>query len=187
MIDIKLTIDGVEYGLCPKVIVPKEPSGLRWTKNNLRYFIDWRNFGQVRLGRALARQVIAKQTRKISGVCALDMRETRIRSSADFIIQFEEIDGEGGTLAFVPLPRNSEFVDVCRGCGGVHYDLKDIDNATDFGNVMLHELTHTAGIHHSDVRTSYMYPSYRPGTGEILVIDPWTLNEFLTRYPLGLA
>lgn len=184
---IELKIDGVEYEVKPKVdiVLPREGSGLRWPMTSLKYYIDWNS--DLRLApirRSLARQLIAAQARKISAVCALDLRETRVRRLANFTMGATKVDGKGNTLAFVNLPVNSEFIDVCRGCGSVVYDIADLGNPNDFGNVTLHELSHSVGVGHSNVVNSVMYPRANLESKLVKELDPWTINELRTRYPI---
>lgn len=172
--------------LAPKPPVQPKGTGLRWPRNDLRYYIDWTGFSRTPIPARRVAAIIDKQTDKIAKVCALNYTPTRIRSRADFEVKFYR-DAKGGTLGFVPLPVNAEFIHLCRGCGDYNYDLEDMGGESDFANVSLHELVHVAGVLHNESdRSSIMYPFYQAGLPEIQELDSWTVQQLLTKYPRAL-
>ena len=105
-----------------------------------------------------------------------------VNSNASLEIQFQVIDGPGGTLAFVYQPAEGTDMSACGGqCGNYYFDNQESFSIIDFHNVFLHETGHAIGIGHGP-SNSIMAPSYRMGALNRYELDSWTITQTKEKY-----
>ncbi|XP_062983199.1 macrophage metalloelastase-like [Elgaria multicarinata webbii] len=132
----------------------------RWRRNTLTYRIN--NYTPD-MRRAKVDEVIAKAFKVWSDVTPLQFK--RISSPADIEIFFAygahgdggPFDGRGGTLAHAYFPGS--------GLGGdAHFDesehWSEYNREVNLFLVAAHELGHSLGLDHSNVRGALMFPTY---------------------------
>lgn len=142
--------------------------GSQWvTKTKLK----WRLVGRGRtLEHETIRGVMKRAFKYWSDVTNLDFIETPSDPEPEIWVKFVRnyhgdpyaFDGEGGTLAHAFYPHNEKGLS-----GDVHFD--DDENFTvnsKYGKNLLwvatHEVGHSIGLEHSNVRNAIMYPWYQP-------------------------
>lgn len=144
--------------------------GSYWRKN----FLTWRLEGR---GRTLDRETIRKVMKKAftywSDITNLDFKEVNGNDPdiwVKFVTRYHNdpyaFDGRGGTLAHAFYPHNNVGLS-----GDVHFDDdEDYTYKSPRGRNLLwvatHEIGHSIGLDHSNVREAVMYPwytKYKPG------------------------
>ncbi|XP_070555497.1 matrix metalloproteinase-19-like [Ptychodera flava] len=141
-------------------------AGSKWSKNDLTYrYVSYTSD----MSRSEQRAAISRALDRWSHVTPLTFTEVT-SGHADLLIEFAEgvhsdgpyaaFDGRGGVLAHAYFPED----------GDLHFDDAEhftvfTSRGTDLDFVALHELGHSLGLVHSDVRGAVMqpiYPGYNP-------------------------
>ncbi|XP_057296926.1 matrix metalloproteinase-24-like [Hydractinia symbiolongicarpus] len=138
--------------------------GTRWRKS----LLTWRLEGRGRtLSRSIIRRVMSKAMGYWSRSTNINFKETA-SSKPDIWVKFTRyhhgdpysFDGPGGTLAHAFYPHNNQGLS-----GDIHFD--DDENYTYQSSrgrnllwVATHELGHSLGLEHSNLREAVMYPWY---------------------------
>jgi len=161
----------------PKISVKKNRrsrrfvlQGSTWTKN----LLTWKLVGR---GRTLDRETIRRVMYKAFAIwnSKTNMAFREISSGTpDIWVRFEtyshgdpySFDGQGGTLAHAFYPHNNKGLS-----GDVHFDDSEeytyqSPNGRNLLWVATHELGHSLGLDHSNVRAAVMFPwytKYKPG------------------------
>ena len=98
-------------------------------------------------------------------------------------IEWDDVDGRGGTLAFVLQPATGLNMAACGGqCGDYTFDLADgaVYSIIDFENIFKHETGHAIGMDH--LTTGIMRPTYQNGTPVIALGQP-VIDYVFKGYP----
>ena len=165
-----------------------EPEGLRWVKADQGEPITWcfdtdnSPFSGNQLEGEL--QSIFNKIETFSSIRfeQVDTPDCDIRTF------FEEIDSDGGTLAFVFLPNQGDLIEACTPqCGDIHFDQDDVDNVDMVGvhDILAHEICHSCGLDHVTTEASIMNPIFTPSGSRVdLGEDAYVVREFQRRYPI---
>jgi len=136
--------------------------GSRWRKNVLTYKITKYSRG-TQLSRLDIQQIVDKSFKMWEEVSGLTF--TKATGTVDIDVSFERydhgdgdpFDGSGGTLAHAFFPQFG---------GDVHMDdseswTRDTYRGINLLQTLVHEIGHSLGLSHSEVRDSIMAPFYR--------------------------
>ncbi|XP_012564333.2 matrix metalloproteinase-24 isoform X1 [Hydra vulgaris] len=151
--------------------------GTKWFKQNLTWAVE--NDNNDGISRTDVRNIMRRSFEKWAAVTNLKFIELEKRpvNSADIRVSFEikkhgdpyAFDGEGGTLAHAFYPLENTGL-----AGDCHFDDDEVFTiaANPSGSqksllwVAVHELGHSIGLEHSDVRGAIMYPWYTGFKGQ---------------------
>lgn len=157
--------------------VSPEPEVSATDTNQFSYFLDLSGFEKLKIDdnptQSDLRSLHKAQYDKFSIVANVDFIETTDPSLAGVNFSIEEVDGEGGILAFVSRPRSLAKTKVERT--GYVLDSAHSCNMTDLGNIFLHEDGHVLSLDHGPLY-SVMASHYVFNTPE-WQLDSWTINQ----------
>ena len=168
--------------IAAKQVIVGDDGPLRVKKSVVAMHIDWSRFNELQIidgGINEALDAINRVHDRVASICNLQILLSD-EDVADFVTRFVDVDGPGGTLAFVPQPRVGNDIQACEGCGDVFFDVAKRCFIADFANIYQHELGHTFGMGHGP-SDSVMGTTYSIGSPE-RDLDDWTITEYVKRY-----
>lgn len=157
-------------------------TGLRWPSRTISYYFDTSRFGDLKIADnptvSDIKSLHQAQYDKYSAIANVNFVEEFNPANADLKTRFDDVDGEGGVLAYVTQPAAGEDMSVIRNEYVI--DAAHTCSMDDMGNIFLHEDGHVLGLDHGPFY-SIMRPFYMFGT-PLQELDRWTIQETIQRY-----
>lgn len=151
---------------CPDFVAEENATQLnKWGIRDLNYFIASRD---TDLSKELWDKALREAYTSIERVCDLQFTQVDEASKAHFVWSVgtgraNNFDGPSGTLAWAQLPSSTNYKGRLYGkFDGDETWVYGIGRGIKLRNVGAHEILHTLGLTHSQVKTALAAPFYNP-------------------------